>query len=187
MRRYDEAVAQARKGQELDPLSGFCNTHFAHRLWQARRFDEAIEEFRKWLAIEPNDWFSHHHLSHLYLEKSMFKEAIAEMNKSLELSGGVPMNVANAAMTHYRFGDKEVADQLFESLKKRACREYIQPTGFVLIHLARGEADQAFEWIKKAYEERDSFLPWFRVTPLDCMRFPSDPRVNELLDRLGLP
>ena len=59
--------------------------------------------------------------------------------------------------------------------------------GFVLVYLARGEADQAFEWIKKAHEERDSFLPWFRVTPLDSMHFPIDPRVNELMDRLGLP
>jgi TolB-like protein/Flp pilus assembly protein TadD/predicted Ser/Thr protein kinase len=186
-RRYDEAVYQARKAQELDPLSGICNTHLAHRLWQARRYDEAIEEFQKWLEIEPNDWFSHHHLSQLYLEKSKVKEAIAEINKSVELSGGVPMNVANAAMIHYRFGDKGIAERLFDSLKKRASREYIQPTGFVMIYLTRGETDKAFEWIKKAGEERDSFLPWFRVTPLDCMNFPSDPRIDELLDRLGLP
>ncbi len=186
-RRHDEAIAQARKAQELDPVSSFCNTTLGHRLWQARRYDEAIEEFQKWLEIEPNDWFAHHHLCHLYLEKSMIKEAIAEIDKSLELSGGVPMNVANAVMIHYRFGDKEVAERLFESLKKRASHEYIQPMGFIVIYLARGEADQAFEWVKKACEERDSFLPWFRVTPLDCMHFPSDPRINELLDRLGLP
>jgi len=186
-RRHDEAVIQVKKAQELDPVSGFCNTNLGHRLWQARRYDEAIEEFQKWLVIEPNDWFAHHHLCHLYLEKSMIKEAIVEIDKSLELSGGVPMNVANAAMTHYRFGDREVAERLFDSLKKRASHEYIQPNCFILIYLARGEADQAFEWVKKAYEERDSFLPWLRVTPLDCMHFPSDPRINELLDRLGLP
>ena len=58
---------------------------------------------------------------------------------------------------------------------------------FVNIYLARGEVDQAFEWIKKSIEERDSFLPWHRVTPLDSMDFPSDSRVDELLDRLGLP
>ena len=186
-RRYDEAVYQARRAQELDPLSGICNTHLAHRLWQARRYDEAIEEFQKWLEIEPNDWFSHHHLGQLYLEKSKIKEAIAEINKSVELSGGVPMNVASAAMIHYRFGEKEIAERLFDSLKKRASHEYIQPMGFAMIYLARGETDKAFKWIKKACEERDSFLPWFRVTPLDCMNFPSDPRIDELLDRLGLP
>jgi hypothetical protein len=123
----------------------------------------------------------------LYLEKSMIKEAIAEIDKSVELSGGVPLNIANAIMAHYRFGDKEVADRLFDSLKKRASHEYIQPTCFIYIYLVRGEPDQAFEWVKKASEERDSFLPWHRITPLDCWHFPSDPRINELLDRLGLP
>jgi len=186
-RRHDEAVTQVRKAQELDPVSNLCNTNLAHRLWQARRYDEAIEEFKKWLVIEPNDWFTHHHLCHLYLEKSMIEEALVEIDKSLELSGGVPMNVANAAMAHYRFGDEKVAERLFESLKKREKHEYIQPMCFVIIYQARGEADQAFEWVKKASEERDSFLPWLRVTPLDCMHFPSDPRIDELLDRLGLP
>jgi hypothetical protein len=30
-------------------------------------------------------------------------------------------------------------------------------------------------------------LPWHRVTPVDWMHFPNDPRIDELLDRLGLP
>jgi hypothetical protein len=47
--------------------------------------------------------------------------------------------------------------------------------------------DQAFEWVKKAYEERDSFLPWIRVTPTDSWQIPKDPRIDELLDRWGLP
>ena len=120
-------------------------------------------------------------------EKSMIEEAIVEINKAVELSGGVPLNIANAVMTHYKFGDKGVAERLFDSLKKRASHEYIQPVCFVHIYLARGETDLAYEWVKKACEERDSFLPWQRITPLDCMQFPTDPRIDELLDRLGLP
>ncbi len=186
-RRYDEAIIQARKAQELDPVSGFCNTNLGHRLWQARRYDEAIEEFQKWLVIEPNDWFAHHHLGELYLGKSMIKEAIVEIDKSVELSGGVPLNIAIAVMAHYRFGDKKVAERLFDNLKKRASHEYIPPMCFVYIYLVRGEADQAFEWVKKAYEERDGFFIWHRISPMDCWQFPSDPRIDELLDRLGLP
>jgi hypothetical protein len=47
--------------------------------------------------------------------------------------------------------------------------------------------DQAFEWAKKACEERDSFLVWARATPLDSLQLPSEPRIDELFDRLGLP
>ncbi len=186
-RRHDEAIAQARKAKELDPLSSFSGPHLGHRLWQARRYDEAIEEFKKWLEFEPNDWFTHHHLGEIYLGKSMIKEAIASINKSVELSGGVPLNIASAAVIHYRIGDREVAERLFNSLKERAEHEYIPPMCFISIHMARGEMDRAFEWVKRAYEERDSFLPWLRVTPMDRMGLLSDPRIDELLDRLGLP
>ena len=186
-KRFDEAVIQSKKAQSLDPVSGLCSIHVGHVLYHARRYDEAIEEFQKRLVIEPNDWFARHHLSEVYLEKSRIKEALAEIDKSVELSGGVPMNLASAAMTHYRFGDKEVADSLFEKLKSRAGQEYIQPIAFAFIHWVREEMDQAFEWVKKAYEERDSFLPWIRVTPTDSWQIPKDPRIDELLDRWGLP
>ena len=186
-KRFDEAVIQSKKAQSLDPVSGLCSIHVGHVLYHARRYDEAIEEFQKRLVIEPNDWFARHHLSEVYLEKSRIKEALAEIDKSVELSGGVPMNLASAAMTHYRFGDKEVADSLFEELKSRAGQEYIQPIAFAFIHWVREEMDQAFEWVKKAYEERDNFLPWIRVTPTDSWQIPKDPRIDELLDRWGLP
>ena len=186
-KRFDEAVIQSKKAQSLDPVSGLCSIHVGHVLYHARRYDEAIEEFQKRLVIEPNDWFARHHLSEVYLEKSRIKEALAEIDKSVELSGGVPMNLASAAMTHYRFGDKEVADSLFEKLKSRAEQEYIQPIAFAFIHWVREEMDQAFEWVKKAYEERDNFLPWIRVTPTDSWQIPKDPRIDELLDQWGLP
>jgi TolB-like protein/Tfp pilus assembly protein PilF len=186
-KRYDEAVIQSKKAQSLDPVSGLCSIHVGHVLYHARRYDEAIEEFQKRLEIEPNDWFARHHLSEVYLETARIKEAIEEIDKSVELSGGVPLNLASAAMTHYRFGDKEVADGLFEKLKARAGQEYIQPIAFALIHWARDEIDAAFEWVIKAHEERDSFLPWIRLTPMDSWKLRKNPKIDELMDRWGLP
>jgi len=123
----------------------------------------------------------------VYLEQGRIKESLAEIDRSVELSGGVPLNLASASMTHYRFGDKEIADKLFEKLKARAEQEYIQPMAIAFVYWVREEMDQVFEWVLKAYEERDNFLPWIRVTPMDSWQLPSDPRIDEMLDRLGLP
>lgn len=117
----------------------------------------------------------------------MIEEAIAEIEKGVELSGGVAIGVTNAIMTHFRFGSRDVAERLFDDLKERARHEYIPPICFVYVHLVRGETDQAFEWARKAYEERDGFLVWLRVTPFDSLHLPSEPRIDELMDRLGLP
>ena len=187
MRRQDEAIAQAKRAQALDPLSGFSNSLLGHQFWLGRRYDDAIETFEKWLSTEPDDWFAHSHLGLQYQEKGRIAEAIAEVDKGVELSGGVAVCVSNAVLVHHRFGDRQVAERLFESLKQRAAHEYVQPNCFIAIHRVRGETDLAFEWLEKAREERDSFLPWLRVTPLESMELPSDPRIDELMDRLGLP
>jgi tetratricopeptide (TPR) repeat protein len=186
--RDDEAIAQARRARELDPLSTLTSLILGAAFWsRARRYDEAIEEFKKWVLIEPKDGLAHFHLGIVYQEKLMIKEAISEIEKGVELSGDVPMAVAWASMIHFRFGSRERAQHFLDSLKERARREYIPPTCFVYIHLARGETDEAFEWAKKASEERDGFFIWLRVRPVDSMQLPREPRIDELLDRLGLP
>jgi len=63
--------------------------------------------------------------------------------------------------------------------------EYISPTGFVQMYAQLGEKDEAFEWLEKAYEERDSQLPFLTVQPLyDPIR--DDPRFQDLLLRINL-
>ena len=144
---------------------------------------------KNWLEIEPIDWFAHHHLSHLYLEKSRIKEGIVAIEKALELSGSVPppLAIANAVMTQDIYGDKKAAERFFDDLKERAKHEYIPPICFAYICLTRGDMDSGFEWVKKAHEERDSFLPWLRVSPMDMYSLKIYIRINELLDRLELP
>jgi hypothetical protein len=55
-----------------------------------------------------------------------------------------------------------------------------------LIHAGLGEKDQAFEWLERAYEERDKGLLFLRIDPpLDPLR--SDPRFQDLLRRMNFP
>jgi hypothetical protein len=53
-------------------------------------------------------------------------------------------------------------------------------------HYALAYAGLAFEWLNKAYEVHDDYLPLLRVEP--CLRsIRSDPRAADLLRRIGLP
>ncbi len=89
----------------------------------------------------------------------MIEEAIAEHDKAFDLSGGAPMMVAALATAYYESGKKAKAEKLFESLKKRSRDEYVLPTCFYLIHKVRGDQDKVFEWLERACNEHDSFLP----------------------------
>ena len=52
--------------------------------------------------------------------------------------------------------------------------------------LPMGEADQAFEWLRKACDERTPFVIWLKFDPtFDSLR--SDPRFTQMLEDMGLP
>lgn len=53
------------------------------------------------------------------------------------------------------------------------------------VYAGLGDVDKAFEWLERAYEERNSALTSLKVnSALDNLR--SDPRFNHLLERVGL-
>jgi hypothetical protein len=54
-----------------------------------------------------------------------------------------------------------------------------------MIYVGLGENDRAFEWLERAYRERDGMMTHLKVTPrIDPLR--SDPRFEDLMRRIGL-
>jgi len=52
--RYDEAIAEMRKAENLDPLSLIINADLAELLVLAHSYDESIEQSRKTIEVDPN-------------------------------------------------------------------------------------------------------------------------------------
>ena len=59
------AILQARKAQELEPLSPLVNGSVAHTLYLARRYDEAIAECEKSLEVDPSFILAHPRHGHV--------------------------------------------------------------------------------------------------------------------------
>jgi hypothetical protein len=74
---------------------------------------------------------------------------------------------------------------VYARLEQRAKRAPIFPDYRALVHAALGEADEAFEWLEKALEERCWVLVFLKVDPAyENLR--SDPRFDALTERIGL-
>ena len=83
MGRHEEAIAQARRARELDPISVSGNTALGRISFRARRYDESILACQKALELDPNDasplwWMA---LSHE--QKRELPKAIAELEKAV--------------------------------------------------------------------------------------------------------
>ena len=184
--RYDEAIVEVMRAQELDPLSIYINSHVGFILYFSKQYDRALKELNMTLAMNPNYHLTHYFLGIIYSSKEMLKEAIERYGKAVELSGENPFTVAGLACLKYRSGEKEQAKKLMDSLKQKSEKEYVTPMSFYLFYRMQNNFDQALHYIERAIEEHDSYLPWLLVHPFDRFRIPDEPRFNELLEKAGL-
>src|SRR5271169_6563759 len=84
----DEAIAEMKKAQSLDPLSLIINADLAELFLISRSYDESIEQSRKTIQMDSNFGLAHNQLAQAYLQKRMYSEAIAELQKAIQDSGG---------------------------------------------------------------------------------------------------
>src|SRR6201988_3959143 len=122
--RYDEAIAEMRKAESLDPLSLIINADLAEILVLAHSYDESIRQSRKTIDMDPNFALAHNQLAQAYLQKHMYDEAVAELQKAVQLSGDSPTCVASLARAYVASGKRTEAVKLLSDLKKRSTRSY---------------------------------------------------------------
>jgi TolB-like protein/DNA-binding winged helix-turn-helix (wHTH) protein/Tfp pilus assembly protein PilF len=182
--RYEEAIGEMRKAENLDPLSLIINADLAELFVLAHAYDESVGQSRKTIDMDPNFALAHNQLAQAYLQEHKYAEAVAELQKAVLLSGGSPTCIANLARAYEASGKRSEAVKLLSDLKKRANPGYSNASEIAMIYACLGETDQAMSWLEKGYDER--FNPSVLLRPgFDTLR--SDLRFQRLVQRIGLP
>ena len=184
MGRTSEALAEISIAQQLDPLS-LASTTAAWNLYCARRYDEALVYCQKSLEMAPNDENSHACMSWAYVGTGQYQKAADEARKAWTLSGEQPLWAVLLGQAYAKNGNRAETRKILEDLLKRSRTAYIPPTFIAVLYAALGETNNAFQWIEKAYAERDLYLAGIKVDPsFDSLR--SDERFRSLAMRMGL-
>ncbi|MFQ5962458.1 MAG: tetratricopeptide repeat protein, partial [Candidatus Methylomirabilales bacterium] len=183
--RREEAIAELKRAQELDPLSLATNKSLGWVLIHARQYDRSIAQFRKTLDTWPNSLWSHIGLGLNYQLKGMYEEAIAAYQKAVDVSGGYTGAVGYVGWAYALAGRRDEALKVLEALQERAQQEPVDPLAFTYIYMGLGEEDQAFTWLHKAYEKRSVEMFFLFNPKWDSLR--SDPRFTDLVKKVGLP
>jgi len=182
--RYDEAIAEMRKAENLDPLSLIINTDLAELFVLAHSYDESIRQSRKTIEMDPNFALAHNQLGQAYLQEHMLAEAVAELQQAVQLSGDSPTCIANLARAYVVSGKRSEAVKLLGDLEKRSNPTHSYASEIAMIYASLGDTDRAMNWLEKGCEER--FNPGVLLRPgFDPLR--SEPRFKDLVRRIGLP
>ena len=184
LERFDEAVAEARRTQELEPLSFIASSHLGWILYLSGRNDEAIATCTKILNLDPNSFPARRYLGLAYEQKGMYPQAVEEFQKGVKLSGS-PLMLALLGHAYAASGKTAQARQVLTDLHELETRRYISPYTVAAIYTGLGERDQSFKWLERAYEERDVWLMNLKVDPVFA-KLRSDKRFQDLLTRAGL-
>ena len=110
--RFDEALTQIRRAQELDPLSLPINMTLGWVLLTARQNDQSVEQLRKTLDLDPNFVLAHHRLGLVYEQQGKYDEAIAEFKQVINLTSGKPLGIAALARAYALSGRRAEAQKV---------------------------------------------------------------------------
>ena len=188
LERFDEAIAEAKRTSELEPLSFTASSHLGWILYLAGRNDEAIEQCTRILRLDPNSFPARRYLGLAYEQKGMYSQAIDEFQKGVKISGS-PLMLALLGHAYAASGKTKEARQIISDLQdlneSREARRYVSPYTVAAIYAGLGDKDQTFKWLEQAYEGRDVWLMNLKVDPVFA-KLRSDKRFQDLLTRAGL-
>jgi TolB-like protein/Flp pilus assembly protein TadD len=189
--RSEEAIAEARRTLDLDPLSLPNYMNLAGTYHLLGQHDLAVEQLLKAQELDPSFTPARQLLALCYTFSGRYQEAMAEANEAAARTRGAPRadirvtgiaGVINAAS-----GRQDEARQALMELA-----EYAKPPDFIgaldssYIHALLGEKDQALEWLEKAYQGHANTMFYIKRRPMFAI-LRDDPRFHSLLHRMGLP
>jgi serine/threonine-protein kinase len=139
--RFEEALVQADKARELDPLSAFGQYLAGFTYSLAGRFEMGERISRRVLELQPDSLTGLWPLGLALSGLGRDAESVGVVERAVMLSRA-PFYVGQLGFVYARVGRAEDARRLLGELSDRADRgEYISPAAPLFVHVGLGDAD----------------------------------------------
>ena len=178
--RFDEALQLARRAVDLDPLNADSWEGLGEKEFFMGQLDKAAADTKKGLELSPDAWPGPIQLSPIYLMQGRPQDALPE----IELVRIAPYRATMYAIAYHALGRKKESDAALSELIKKYHAS--NPCQIAQVYAFRNQPDEAFEWLDRAFAQRDDDLIYTKVLPL-LKNLHGDPRFSALLKKLNLP
>jgi tetratricopeptide (TPR) repeat protein len=183
--RHVEAIIEAERSLELDPLSLIIHTAVGDVLFYARRYERAIGYYEKCLQMDPTFGPGRTDLARALEHAGRPDEAVEEFLKGTADHDGRPEPSTGLAILLARAGRRAEAESTIRQVLARRDHQFVSPYGVASYYAVTGETGLALDWLERAFAQRDGALVWIKVHPrLDSVR--GEPRFRDLIARMRL-
>jgi tetratricopeptide (TPR) repeat protein len=178
--RLRESVVNARKAAEIDPLWSRTWNRLGRFYNATGELDLAESALKRALQISPDYFSVPYHLGTTYLLQRNPTAALA----AFEQANPEANRLIGVAMARHDLGHRKDSQLGLET----AAARHSQAWAFQIAegYAWCGERDRAFEWLERAYLQRDAGMSMLKFTPL-LRSLRGDPRYAALLRKLNLP
>ena len=164
----------------IDPLLASSHSYLAFLLYSAGDYDKAETSARKALELNPQKTYDHFTLGEILVAQGRAQQALVELQHEPALF----WRLTGEALAYRALGRSHDADaaltRLINDHQKYMAYQIAE------IYADRGDADQAFQWLDRAYQQRDAGMRNLKIDPL-LQRIRNDQRYAELLKKMNLP
>ena len=182
--RPEEAIAELRGAAADEPVSLILSTRLGTMLMFAGRYDEARAQFRRALELDPNYPLAHLDLARVYAARGENDSALAELRRSPENVGSYGLGLLGYTLA--KAGRRTEAMAEIRRLQSDSTRPYAVALPIAQIYGALGDRDHAFQWLDRAFADRNWPLFFCRVDPL-LQGLRADPRWAVFIQRMNFP
>jgi TolB-like protein len=173
----DESIALCRRAIALDPLNVHGHRYLGLFSLFAGRLEQAEAALKEALELNPLGGMTYMSLGQVYLAQGRFPEALAAFEK--ESHDG--FRLLGLSVAYHALRRKVPSSTALEQLSELPVHAYLNAQGNAYC----GSVDLAFEWLERAYTQRNAGLSQMKFQPL-LRNLRDDSRWPLFLKKMGL-
>src|ERR1700733_14502421 len=179
--RFDQALQLGHRAIDLDPINAGSWESLGEIEFYDGHLDQAAADCKKALELNPDVLPGPLYLIQIYIMQGRPQDALPEIERVRDPDS---LRGVLYAITYYGLGRKKESDAALRELiaKYHASDAY----GIAVVYAFRNQSDEAFEWLDRAYAQRDGGLIETKVDPR-LKSLHSDPRYAAFLKKLNFP
>jgi eukaryotic-like serine/threonine-protein kinase len=158
--RWDERIEAEKKVIRRDPLALGAIGDLAAELFMAGRYEEAAATSQKLLVLNPSYAAAYSYMASSLLYLGRLDEALAAAQKEAD----EPWKLGVLPAIYWARGEKAKSDAALKEFEAKYAEGFAY--NIADMHAYRGEIDSAFQWLERAYRQRDPGMQLVRADPL---------------------